>query len=210
MIRLFLYGLLMLLAFLAPVAHADELHITSSGDIQAIGQVSGKNASNLLTLKVWGYKLKVFIESRARVEAIDGNIIKLEEILDGHTVEIKGKMSFSQTDLLEPALVRDLSLGKKAEVVMPVPASPDSTVAEKKDSDISTDLSLGMRGKEVSILQRFLQKGGWGIPDDGPVTGYFGGVTKKSLMNFQKAKGIAAVGIAGPQTRQLINSLLTK
>lgn len=223
MAKLFLFLTLLFLA--APTAHADEFHIASSGDMQAVGQIVSKSASNLFTISVWGYKLKIFIDYGARVEDLGGKPIKLEEMLDGHTIEIKGKVVLGRSDLLEPVLVRDLSVGKKEEVVstpisLPVVVSipsPAVTAVPIKQQEASADksilirdLRLGMRGGEVSILQRFLQKNGWGIPDDGPVTGYFGGVTKKALMNFQKAKGLAAVGIAGPQTRELLNSLLGK
>lgn len=222
----YLFAALLLLT--ASAVYADEFHIASNGDMQAIGKMVGKNALNLFTLNVWGYKLKIFIESGVRVESMEGKAIKLEEILEGHIIEIKGKAFLGRSDFLEPVLVRDLSIGKKesapppvvAPVVVPAPVvvlAPVTPVVPAKQQEASANkgiliqnLRLGMRGGEVSILQRFLQKNNWGIPDDGPVTGYFGGVTKKALMNFQKSKGLAAVGAAGPQTRQLINSLLSK
>ncbi len=207
---MYLFPLLLLLA--APAVYADELHISSSGEIQAIGQIVGKNALNLLTLNVWGYKFKVFIEHGVRVEDLGGKPIKLEEVLEGHTVEVKGKTFIGRSDTLEPAYMRDFSVGKKEDT--PAPAVPIVSAKEQSTSgnkeSLTKDLSLGMRGKEITVLQEFLQKNNWGIPNDGPVTGHFGKVTKKALMNFQKAQGLAAVGIAGPETRRLINLLLSK
>jgi N-acetylmuramoyl-L-alanine amidase len=75
---------------------------------------------------------------------------------------------------------------------------------------LTASLYAGMRGREVIALQRFLQKNGWGIPDDGPVTGYFGKVTERAIINFQKASNLEPVGFVGPRTRALINSLLQK
>lgn len=74
---------------------------------------------------------------------------------------------------------------------------------------ITQNLDLGMRGKEVAALQEFLQKNNFGIPNDGPVTGYYGSVTAKAVANFQKANGLAAVGIVGQETRALINNLFS-
>lgn len=209
-----LYLLTLSLLFIAPAVYADEIHISESGQIQAVGKIVGKNALNLLTLGVWGYKFKVFIEHGVRVEDLGGKQIKLEEILEGHMVEIKGRTFLSRSEVLEPIFVRDLSIGNKEVVVSPsAPATVPVAIAPNPAASKGTltqDLRIGMRGKEVTVLQQFLQKNGWGIPDDGPVTGNFGKVTKKALMNFQKAKGLAAVGIAGPQTRGLINLLLAK
>lgn len=205
-----LYLCLLFIFLKAPFVYADELHISSGGEIQAVGQIVAKNALNLLTLNVWGYKIKIFIESGVPVESLDGKPLKLEELAEGHTIEIKGKTFPGRSETLEPVLVRDLSIGKKEVVVGPVPESPKSFKVEINGAAIVQELRLGMRGKEVIILQEFLQKNNWGIPNDGPVTGHFGKVTKKALMNFQKAKGLAAVGIAGPETRKLINSLLSK
>jgi peptidoglycan hydrolase-like protein with peptidoglycan-binding domain len=67
-----------------------------------------------------------------------------------------------------------------------------------------------MRGGEVFILQEFLQKYGWGIPNNGPVTGYFGSVTATAVMAFQKAKGLPSTGIVGPKTRGLINGIIDR
>lgn len=226
MIKLFLvYLFVAFLLLSAPAVFADEFHIAGNGDMQAIGQIVGKSALNLVTMSVWGYKLKIFIDYGARVEDLGGKSIKLEEMFEGHTIEVRGKVVLGRSELLEPVFVRDLSIGKKEEIVpppvvapvvvpAPVPAAPVVSVKPQEASTntgiLTQDLRLGTRGGEVSILQRFLQKNNWGIPDDGPVTGYFGGATKKALMNFQKSKGLAAIGAAGPQTRQLINSLLSK
>jgi len=93
------------------------------------------------------------------------------------------------------------------------PAPAEQKISGESDgsqSFLTKNLDLGDRGKEVLILQEFLQKNNYGIPNDGPVTGYFGKVTQKAVINFQKANARPAVGKVGSQTRALINSLLVK
>ncbi|MES2059512.1 MAG: peptidoglycan-binding domain-containing protein [Patescibacteria group bacterium] len=67
------------------------------------------------------------------------------------------------------------------------------------------ELSLGMTGKDVSVLQTFLAKDKTIYPT-GQVTGKFGPQTKSAVANFQSKNGLPAVGRAGPKTIALINS----
>jgi peptidoglycan hydrolase-like protein with peptidoglycan-binding domain len=55
----------------------------------------------------------------------------------------------------------------------------------------------------VTALQNFLLADGFSIPAG--ATGYFGAQTKTAVTAFQKAHGLAQVGIVGPQTRALLN-----
>ncbi|KKU05846.1 MAG: hypothetical protein UX07_C0012G0004 [Parcubacteria group bacterium GW2011_GWA2_45_30] len=59
-------------------------------------------------------------------------------------------------------------------------------------------------------MQEFLRKGGWGIFDDGPVTGFYGKVTEGAVKKIQTAHGLEPVGFVGVKTRALINELLQK
>ena len=60
------------------------------------------------------------------------------------------------------------------------------------------------------LLQEFLQKNDWGIPNDGPVSGYFGPTTKQALMFFQKTNRVPETGETDATTRRLLNALLTE
>jgi peptidoglycan hydrolase-like protein with peptidoglycan-binding domain len=57
-------------------------------------------------------------------------------------------------------------------------------------------LAGGMRGLDVSALQFELRARGYGLS----VTGFFDGTTRKMLIRFQRAAGLAADGFAGPAT----------
>lgn len=58
-------------------------------------------------------------------------------------------------------------------------------------------LSVGSRSQSVTSLQVALRARGY---FDGPVTGYYGPITKSAVMQFQQAYGLTVDGIAGPRT----------
>ncbi len=76
----------------------------------------------------------------------------------------------------------------------------------------NTDLTLGSKGNQVLLLQRYLNNHGFpvalaGVGSVGNETNYFGIATKNALIKFQKSKNIKpAVGYFGPATRNYINS----
>jgi 3D (Asp-Asp-Asp) domain-containing protein len=64
-------------------------------------------------------------------------------------------------------------------------------------------LALGARGEEVRVVQQELNRKGY---DCGTADGIFGVNTRRGVMNFQKAKGLAADGVVGTQTRAALFS----
>jgi peptidoglycan hydrolase-like protein with peptidoglycan-binding domain len=78
---------------------------------------------------------------------------------------------------------------------------PNITLADT----LYRQLQLGMSGSDVSSLQTFLAQDNTIYPQ-GLVTGYFGGLTKSAVSNFQARNGIATVGRVGPQTLSVINA----
>ena len=73
--------------------------------------------------------------------------------------------------------------------------------------ELSSQLSLGAKGADVTNLQEFLAAS----PDIYPqklVTGYFGSLTMEAVKKFQAKYGISQVGRVGPQTLAKINSLI--
>lgn len=76
------------------------------------------------------------------------------------------------------------------------------------------DLKLGMTDPDVKLLQQFLNSHGFpvaqsGAGSPGKETEYFGGLTQKALIAFQKANNIQpSVGYFGIITRTKVNSIL--
>ncbi len=66
---------------------------------------------------------------------------------------------------------------------------------------VAHTLAVGWSGPEVTKLQSVLAKLGH---FKGTVTGYFGVATKEAVMSFQTANNLAAVGVVGPKTRELL------
>ncbi len=69
-------------------------------------------------------------------------------------------------------------------------------------------LEIGMRGTDVSWLQTFLAEDNTIYPQ-GLVTGYFGGLTKSAVSNFQARNGIQTAGRVGPATLPVINAQMS-
>lgn len=65
-------------------------------------------------------------------------------------------------------------------------------------------MKFGDSNSEVSELQTFLKKNGF-YPANIAVTGYFGNVTKKSVIAFQLARLLVGDGIVGPKTLAELN-----
>ena len=71
---------------------------------------------------------------------------------------------------------------------------------------ITSPLSFGSRGTQVTELQQILYNRGYYY---GPISGNFGNLTKAAVIKFQKASGITpATGLVGPKTRSKLNSEL--
>lgn len=79
-----------------------------------------------------------------------------------------------------------------------------------KDPQINTQftrrMSVGSRGEEVKALQEKLKVLKF-FPADLAPTSYFGPITEKAVMEFQKSRGIEPIGIVGPKTRAELNKL---
>lgn len=85
-------------------------------------------------------------------------------------------------------------------VSVPAPLSAQSL--------ITTSMSIGSSGQDVSRLQGFLS-GDYHIYPAAIVSGYFGPLTQAAVRQFQVSFGIPTVGVVGPMTRSKVNEILS-
>lgn len=173
--------------------------------------------------------------TKTKFESAYGTKIEPKEISEKDILEIKGKLSLGKDKVyhIQANWIKDLSLktGEPPIVntltqVPPPPPPPPVEIAkpsaakrvesvltpqpnQPKIGKLTMLLKPGYRGGQVKILQEFLKKQGY-MPQTEEATGYFGNITSKALAQFQKANALEAVGILGPKTRALINSLLAQ
>jgi N-acetylmuramoyl-L-alanine amidase len=65
-------------------------------------------------------------------------------------------------------------------------------------------LKVGSQGYEVSELQSHLKDMGFFY---GPVTGYYGPITQRAVMDFQYKTNLSSDGVAGPSTNLMLNEV---
>jgi peptidoglycan hydrolase-like protein with peptidoglycan-binding domain len=80
-------------------------------------------------------------------------------------------------------------------------------VPQKSEASITSLLSLGSRNADVTELQQFFSTNPRIYPE-GIVSGYFGGLTREAVVQFQAAFDIDQVGAVGPVTRTAINNVM--
>jgi len=61
---------------------------------------------------------------------------------------------------------------------------------------------IGVANSDVSALQKRLKADGI---YSGPITGYFGPLTKTAVEAYQTKHGLSPIGVVGPSTRNLLN-----
>ncbi len=92
------------------------------------------------------------------------------------------------------------SVAPAATVTTSVATAP---VASGSGYVFKTYLAVGSSGAAVTELQKKLIALGL---LNSAATGYFGALTKKAVQDFQKTKGLSAVGYVGPGTRAALNT----
>lgn len=68
---------------------------------------------------------------------------------------------------------------------------------------LTQNLRFGSRGPQVAALQMRLRALGY---FNGPITGFYGPLTRNAVRAFQRAHGVSATGTVGPLTRAVLNS----
>jgi peptidoglycan hydrolase-like protein with peptidoglycan-binding domain len=79
-----------------------------------------------------------------------------------------------------------------------------STSSSSSGYTFSTYLYPGVTSNDVTELQTILTQQGL---YSGPITGYYGSLTKSAVIALQAAHGLDQLGVVGPATRALLNTL---
>ena len=77
------------------------------------------------------------------------------------------------------------------------------TTASTASVSITSNLTVGSTGAEVTALQNFLASKGFLTAS---ARGYFGALTKAAVKAYQTSKGISSTGYVGPMTRAALNA----
>ena len=132
------------------------------------------------------------------------------------TVSIVGKNSDTDQTLIQKLLAQIESLKKQIADII-AKQQGGIVVPSNVCSKITSNLSFGSMGSEVSCLQEFLKNQGPNIYPEGFVTGKFGSLTKAAVIRFQEKYASEILtpigmqngsGYVGAQTLKKINQIL--
>lgn len=101
--------------------------------------------------------------------------------------------------------------GYKSKIVNKIVNSTISVTPIETKFIFTKTLRQGMTNNEIKELQKFLNKKGYNLALIGPgskgnETNYFGKLTRKAVIKFQKANNLVPDGIVGPLTRKALNN----
>ncbi len=109
--------------------------------------------------------------------------------------------------VVSPSVVNGERLIAVPSIITPETAPYSAKPKAKAKAKVATvrNLKFGMVGNDVTVLQNFLIKKNVGPAAQAlakhKATGRYGELTKAALIEYQKAKGLTADGIAGPKMR---------
>jgi len=174
---------------------------------------NGKGEINIQDFGI-NYKSLIIIPSlQTKLSGFDGSDFIYPY---SFTVSITGQDSGADQTLIQKLLAQIDSLKKQIAAIL---AQRQGGASQSSNcSQITSDLSLGMSGSEVSCLQTFLKNQGADIYPEGFVTGNFGNLTRQAVIRFQEKYAsdiLTPVGLqngsgyVGSKTRAKINRLLS-
>lgn len=85
-------------------------------------------------------------------------------------------------------------------------AALQGSSAVSTSAAVTSDLTVGSSGAQVSALQGALVAQGHLVMPAGVATGYFGSLTKSAVQKWQAANGVSATGYFGPLSRAKYNA----
>lgn len=136
----------------------------------------------------------IFIQSQEKM--IQSAEINLQNIKDRKIVLQRLLVSSSQ-EAYNNCLAELKSNVITTQPVIDIQAIPNITTNSNENVEkINRNLTIGSKGEDVKILQKNL-----GVE----VTGYFGNLTKKAVISWQKQNNLSATGYFGVMSRSIWN-----
>ncbi len=118
-------------------------------------------------------------------------------------------LAFSMVSVASAATVAELQ-AQLAALTAQIAAMGGSTASVSSAPSITKSLTIGSKGDEVTALQKYLEDEGLLVMPAGVDYGYFGALTKKSVIAWQKANDVSpASGYFGPLSRAKLAGLVT-
>lgn len=187
----------------------EKLDATSTVFLGTVTSITETEMQNTVTLDVSAYwkgpVMKTKTVTTAKDSAACGYNFEVGVKYLVYTNSSEGKNTVGLCGFTQTA--NDASIAAMGTALIPntIPGGPVTTVK------FDTNLSYGMRGESVRLLQQYLNAHGVavalsGAGSAGLETTYFGPATRAAVARFQAGNGITpAVGYFGPITRAYIN-----
>lgn len=169
----------------------------------------GSTGNEVRTLQ--NYLIETNTGSAARSLATAGATGYFGAVTKTALLEYQRSIGVSATGVYDAATRARISTAQPAPVqpTTPAPTTPTQPVTAYT---FTRTLSKNMNGEDVKMLQKILNARGFTIAVSGPgsagnETTYFGLATEAAVKKFQAAHGVSAIGVVGPGTRAVLNSL---
>jgi hypothetical protein len=183
-------------------------------EITAIGATSSPTP-NYTFMSTGSGKITYFgdCSSEASTAVVGENNITFNPLSNGTHSNCYITVSDSLGNNSNLLAVTPFTVNLAGQTTTPVTSTPVSTPATTSAvSPVSSaykfnnPINAGDSGPDVTALQETLKARGFYT---GPVTGYYGALTKTAVESYQTSHGLSAIGNVGPATRALLNNTQT-